>query len=163
MLSFHVKFVQTDGRTDRRTTVKQYTPRSFDAGAKKITSSIKTSAKLQNVHRCIKKIRYSMMESSKSTTLVHTSSNQQEDLSSCVINTCNTPIKKRNCKAKIVIGRNCHGSNLSGSRCLVTRDRACVVTHNGFTLVTTRPIPYLHLTSSVLKGLITLFALNFWP
>ena len=24
MLSFNVKFVQTDGRTDRRTTVKQY-------------------------------------------------------------------------------------------------------------------------------------------
>ena len=24
MLSFHVKFVQTDGRTDRLTTVKQY-------------------------------------------------------------------------------------------------------------------------------------------
>ena len=26
MLSFHVKFVQTDRRTDRRTTVKQYVP-----------------------------------------------------------------------------------------------------------------------------------------
>ena len=26
MLSFHVKFVQTDGQTDRRTTVKQYAP-----------------------------------------------------------------------------------------------------------------------------------------
>ena len=26
MLSFHVKFVQTDGRTDRRTMVKQYAP-----------------------------------------------------------------------------------------------------------------------------------------
>ena len=39
MLSFHVKFVQrqndgqTDRRTDRQTTVKQYAPRSFDAGA----------------------------------------------------------------------------------------------------------------------------------
>ena len=32
MLSFHVKFVQTDGRTDRRTMVKQYVPRSFDTG-----------------------------------------------------------------------------------------------------------------------------------
>ena len=26
MLSFHVKFVHADGRTDRRTTVKQYAP-----------------------------------------------------------------------------------------------------------------------------------------
>ena len=26
MLSFHVKFVQTDGRTDRQTTVKEYAP-----------------------------------------------------------------------------------------------------------------------------------------
>ena len=33
MLSFHVKFVQTDRRTDGRTTVKQYAPRSFDTGA----------------------------------------------------------------------------------------------------------------------------------
>ena len=34
-MSFHVKFVQTDGRTDRWTTVKQYAPRSFDTGAHK--------------------------------------------------------------------------------------------------------------------------------
>ena len=41
MLSFHIKLVQTDVRTDRRpdgwtdgqTTVKQYAPRSFDKGA----------------------------------------------------------------------------------------------------------------------------------
>ena len=37
MLSFHVKFVQTDGwtdrQTDRRTMVKQYAPQSFDTGA----------------------------------------------------------------------------------------------------------------------------------
>ena len=26
MLSFHIKFVQTDGRMDSRTTVKQYAP-----------------------------------------------------------------------------------------------------------------------------------------
>ena len=30
MLSFHVKFVQTDRQTDERTTVKQYDPQSFD-------------------------------------------------------------------------------------------------------------------------------------
>ena len=34
MLSFHVKFVQTDRWTDRWPTVKQYAPRSFDTGAK---------------------------------------------------------------------------------------------------------------------------------
>ena len=38
MLSFRVKFVQTDRRTtdgqiDRRTTVKQYAPLSFNTGA----------------------------------------------------------------------------------------------------------------------------------
>ena len=33
MLSFHVKFVQTDRRMDRQTTVKQYVPRSFDTWA----------------------------------------------------------------------------------------------------------------------------------
>ena len=34
MLSFHVKFVQTDGQTDGRTdNGKTICPRSFDAGA----------------------------------------------------------------------------------------------------------------------------------
>ena len=45
MLSFHIKFVQTDrrmdkrtdrqmdGPADRQTTVKQYAPQSFDTGA----------------------------------------------------------------------------------------------------------------------------------
>ena len=33
MLSFHVKFVQTDRWTDRLTTVKQDAPRSFDTGS----------------------------------------------------------------------------------------------------------------------------------
>ena len=33
MLGFHVKFVQTDRRTDRWTMVKQDAPRSFDTGA----------------------------------------------------------------------------------------------------------------------------------
>ena len=37
MLSFHVKFVQTEGRTDRQTdgqtTVKEYAPLSFDTEA----------------------------------------------------------------------------------------------------------------------------------
>ena len=33
MLSFHVKFVQTDRPTDRQTRVKQYAPPSFDMEA----------------------------------------------------------------------------------------------------------------------------------
>ena len=34
MVSFHVKFVQTDGQTDRQTdNSKTIYPRSFDAGA----------------------------------------------------------------------------------------------------------------------------------
>ena len=33
MLSFRVKFVQPDRRTDRQTTVKQYAPCSFNTGA----------------------------------------------------------------------------------------------------------------------------------
>ena len=46
MLSSHVKFVQTDrqtdGRTDRRTTVKQYAPppRSFDTGHKNVATIV---------------------------------------------------------------------------------------------------------------------------
>ena len=35
MLSFHVKFVQTDGETDRRTMVKQYAPDHSMRGHKK--------------------------------------------------------------------------------------------------------------------------------
>ena len=35
MLSFHVKFVQTDRRTDRQTTVKQYAPDLSIRGHKK--------------------------------------------------------------------------------------------------------------------------------
>ena len=35
MLSFHVKFVLTDKRTDRRTTVKQYAPNLSIRGHKK--------------------------------------------------------------------------------------------------------------------------------
>ena len=43
MLSFHVKFVQTDGLTDRQTdrradNGKTICPQSFDMGAKKLTS-----------------------------------------------------------------------------------------------------------------------------
>ena len=35
MLNFHVKFVQTDGQMDRRTTVKQYAPGLSIRGYKK--------------------------------------------------------------------------------------------------------------------------------
>ena len=35
MLSFHIKFAQTDGRTDRRTMVKQYAPDISIQGHKK--------------------------------------------------------------------------------------------------------------------------------
>ena len=35
MLSFHVKFVQTDGLTDRQSTVKQYAPDLSIRGHKK--------------------------------------------------------------------------------------------------------------------------------
>ena len=42
MLSFHVKFVQTDRRTDRRTTVKQYaTPPIFRYGDIKVLKNNK--------------------------------------------------------------------------------------------------------------------------
>ena len=37
MLNFHVKFVQTDGRTERRTTVKQYAPPIFRYGGIEIS------------------------------------------------------------------------------------------------------------------------------
>ena len=37
MLSFHVKFVQTDGWTDRQTTVKQYAPDLLMRGHKNLT------------------------------------------------------------------------------------------------------------------------------
>ena len=41
MLSFHVKFVQTDERTDRETTVKQYAPNLSIQGHKKQKRMIK--------------------------------------------------------------------------------------------------------------------------
>ena len=43
MLSFCIKFVQTDGRT----TVKQYAPQSFDMGAIKKEKEIKSCHKIQ--------------------------------------------------------------------------------------------------------------------
>ena len=48
MLSFHVKFVHTDKRTDGRTTVKQYAPDLSIRGNKKKTL-VKTEVKSKSI------------------------------------------------------------------------------------------------------------------
>ena len=51
MLSFHVKFVQTDRRTDRRTTIKQYAPPIFRYGGIKNEIQICPSATVRYLYQ----------------------------------------------------------------------------------------------------------------